>query len=141
MFNRYLRKKEGREQTLRCSQGPEEICLSLEHQNPQKTSEKMVFFYRVTVSLHILQTANQDTEGSQDRLTVFYSSTQISKFRLVFEVMTFAQYFFFVPEHIYQCKSRLIFFIAFGVFYKFDLRIMFSTCFYHRYNFVRNGTP
>ena len=49
------------------SQGPEEMCLSLEHQNPSKTSEKMGYFDRVTVSLHILQTANQETEGSQDR--------------------------------------------------------------------------
>ena len=45
-------------------QGPEEMCLSLEHQNPSKTSD------RVIVSLHILYTANQETEGSQDRLTV-----------------------------------------------------------------------
>ena len=52
-------------------QGPEEMCLLLEHQNRSKTSEKMgYFFYRVTVSLHILYTANQETEGSQDRLTV-----------------------------------------------------------------------
>ena len=51
-------------------QGPEEMCLSLEHQSPSKTSEKMGYFDRVTVSLHILQTANQETEGSQDRLTV-----------------------------------------------------------------------
>ena len=36
------------------AQGPEEICLSLEHQNPSKTSEKMGYFDRVTVSLHIL---------------------------------------------------------------------------------------
>ena len=36
------------------TQGPEEICLSLEHQNPSKTSEKMGYFDRVTVSLHIL---------------------------------------------------------------------------------------
>ena len=36
-------------------QGPEEKCLSLEHQNPSKTSEKMGYFDRVTVSLHILQ--------------------------------------------------------------------------------------
>ena len=43
-------------------QGPEEKCLSLEHQNPSKTSEKMGYFDRVTVSLHILQTANQETE-------------------------------------------------------------------------------
>ena len=55
------------------SQGPEEMCLSLEHQNPSKTSEKMFFFffYRVTASLHILYTANQETECSQNRLTVF----------------------------------------------------------------------
>ena len=45
-------------------QGPEEMCLSLEHQNPSKTSEKMGYFDRVTVSLHILLTATQETEGS-----------------------------------------------------------------------------
>ena len=54
-----------------CAQGPEEMCLSLEHQNPSKTSQKMGYFDRVTVSLHIPYTANQDTDGSQDRLTVF----------------------------------------------------------------------
>ena len=46
------------------------MCLSLEHQNLSKTSENMADFDRVTVSLHILCTANQETEGSQDRLTV-----------------------------------------------------------------------
>ena len=44
------------------------MCLSLEHQNPSKTSKKIGYFDRVTVSLHILLTANQETEGSQDRL-------------------------------------------------------------------------
>ena len=44
------------------------FCL-LEHQNPSKTSEKMGYFVRVTVSLHIPYTANQEIEGSQDRLT------------------------------------------------------------------------
>ena len=29
------------------TQGPEEMCLSLEHQNPSKTSEKMGYFDRV----------------------------------------------------------------------------------------------
>ena len=38
----------------RLAQGPEEMCLSLEHQNPSKTSEKTGYFDRVTVSLHIL---------------------------------------------------------------------------------------
>ena len=63
-----LRNKNTSSDTL--SQGPEEMCLSLEHQNPSKTSEQMGYFDRVTVLLHILQTANQETEGSQDRLTV-----------------------------------------------------------------------
>ena len=53
------------------AQGPEEMCLSLEHQNPSKTSEKMGYFDHVTVSLHILYTANQETEGSQYWLTVY----------------------------------------------------------------------
>ena len=35
------------------AQSPEEMCLSLEHQNPSKTSEKMGYFDCVTVSLHI----------------------------------------------------------------------------------------
>ena len=51
-------------------QGPEEMCLSLEHQNSSKTSEKMGYFDRVTVLLQILYTANQETEGLQYRLTV-----------------------------------------------------------------------
>ena len=56
--------------SLHQAQGPEETCLSLDHQNPSKTSEKMGYCDRVTVSLDILYTANQETEGSQDRLTV-----------------------------------------------------------------------
>ena len=36
------------------AQGKEEMCLSLEDQNPSKTSEKMGYFDRVMVSLHIL---------------------------------------------------------------------------------------
>ena len=34
------------------SQCPDEMCLSLEHQKPVKTSEKIGYFDRVTVSLH-----------------------------------------------------------------------------------------
>ena len=44
--------------------GPQEMCLSLEHQNPSKTSEKIRYFDRVTVSSHILSTANQETQRS-----------------------------------------------------------------------------
>ena len=32
----------------------EEMCLSLEHQNPSKTSKEMGYFDRITISLHIL---------------------------------------------------------------------------------------
>ena len=39
-------------------------------ENPSKTSEKMGYFDPVAVSLHILYTANKETEGSQGRLTV-----------------------------------------------------------------------
>ena len=52
--------------------------FSLEHQNSSKTSEKMGYFDRVTVFSHILYTTNQETEGSQDRLTVFYSALRAS---------------------------------------------------------------
>ena len=38
----------------------------------RKPLKKMGYFDRVTVSLHILCTANQETEGSQDRLTVLF---------------------------------------------------------------------
>ena len=43
---------------------PEEMCLSLEHQNPSKSSEKIRYFDCVTVSLHILSTTNQETQRS-----------------------------------------------------------------------------
>ena len=59
------------------TQGPEEMCLSLEYQNPSKTSEIMGYFDRVTVSLHVLYTANQVSEGSQDR-PFFYSALRAS---------------------------------------------------------------
>ena len=36
------------------TQGLEKMCLSLEHQNLLKTSEKMGYFDRITVLLHIL---------------------------------------------------------------------------------------
>ena len=45
--------------------------MSLEHQNPSKPSEKMGYFDRVTISLNILYKPNQETEGSQDRVTSF----------------------------------------------------------------------
>ena len=61
------------------SQGPEEMCLLLAHQNPSKTSGKLGYFDRVTVSLHILYTANQETEGSQDRLTVLLGTSCLGR--------------------------------------------------------------
>ena len=53
-----FKKRAARYNEFRCKvgglQGPEEMCLSLEHQNPSKTSEKMGYYDRVTVSLHIV---------------------------------------------------------------------------------------
>ena len=61
-----------------------------------------------------------------------YFSTQISKFRLVF---------FFSFVNIYFANLDSYFLLHSMYFTSFDLSIMFSTCFYYRYNFVRNGTP
>ena len=61
-----------------------------------------------------------------------YFSTQNSKFRLVF---------FFSFVNIYFANLDSYFLLHSMYFTSFDLRIMFSTCFYYRYNFVRNGTP
>ena len=61
-----------------------------------------------------------------------YFSTQISKLRLVFFVS-------FV--NIYFANLDSYFLLHSMYFTSFDLSIMFSTCFYYRYNFVRNGTP
>ena len=64
------------------ARGPEEKCLSLEHQNPSKTSEKMGYFDRVSVSLHVLFTANQETRarkiGLQYKYVFFYSALRVS---------------------------------------------------------------
>ena len=48
------------------------MCLSLEHQNPSKTSEKMGYFVRVTVSLVVSFTA-----GSKVRVTFHRSRVQV----------------------------------------------------------------
>ena len=61
-----------------------------------------------------------------------YFSTQISEFRLVF---------FFSFVNIYFANLDSYFLLHSMYFTSFDLRIMFSTCFYYRYSFVRNGTP
>ena len=55
------------------------MCLSLGHQNPSKTSEKMGCFDRVTDSLHVLYTANQETEGSQDRLKKLQTNEKLRR--------------------------------------------------------------
>ena len=68
----------------------------------------------------------------------FFNSSRALFFDSNFKIST--RVFFFVREHIF-CESRLIFLLHSMYFTSFDLRIMFSTCFYYRYNFVRNGTP
>ena len=58
-------------------QGPEEMCLSLEH------------FDRVTVSSHILYTANQETEGSALRASVALRATCRAPARIWLAVIDF----------------------------------------------------
>ena len=48
-------KRRTEETKLQGTQGPEEMCLSLEHQDPSTTSEKMGYFDRVTWSTYPLQ--------------------------------------------------------------------------------------
>ena len=56
------------------------MCLSLEHDiKTSKTSEKMGHFDRVTVSLHMLCTANQETARVWLAVTDFQSGEQQSR--------------------------------------------------------------
>ena len=48
---------------------------------------------------------------------------------------------FFSFVNIYFANLDSCFLLHSMYFTSFDLSIMFSTCFYYRYNFVRNGTP
>ena len=64
--------------------------------------------------------------------TRIFFSTQISKFWLVF---------FFSLVNIYFANLDSCFLLHSMYLTSFDLSIMFSTCFYYRYNFVRNGMP
>ena len=64
--------------------------------------------------------------------TRIFFSTQISKFWLVF---------FFSLVNIYFANLDSCFLLHSMYLTSFDLSIMFSTCFYYWYNFVRNGTP
>ena len=48
---------------------------------------------------------------------------------------------FFSFVNIYFANLDSYFLLHSMYFTSFDLSIMFSTCFYYRYNFVRNGTP
>ena len=63
----------------------------------------------------------------------FFLSTLILKFRLVFFFFSFVNICFANLDSYFSLHSVY--------FTSFDLRIMFSTCFYYRYNFVLNGTP
>ena len=77
---------------------------------------------------------------SLSRLKFFFFSAWLAFFSFDSNFKISTRVFFFIREHMF-CKSRLIIFITFRVFYKFRLsRIMFSTCFYYRYNLVLNGT-
>ena len=68
----------------------------------------------------------------------FFNSTRALFFDSNFKISTF---FFFSFVNISFANLDSYFLLHSMYFTSFDLRIMFSTCFYYRYNFVRNGTP
>ena len=108
---------------------------------PATKSEEKRMFSQVT-RIGEVKTSIDNTTGQRSlfldsnfffstRLALYFS-TQISEFRLVF---------FFSFVNIYFANLDSYFLLHSMYFTSFDLRIMFSTCFYYRYSFVRNGTP
>ena len=81
------------------------------------------------------------------RLTFFFSTGLAYFFRLKFQNFDsclkswhFLSIFFFSFVNIYFANLDSYFLLHLVYFTSSDLCIMFSTCFYHRYNFVPNGT-
>ena len=78
---------------------------------------------------------------SLSRLKYFFFFQLDSHFFLLSLILKFRLVFFFSFVNICFANLDSYFLLHSVYFTSFDLRIMFSTCFYHRYNFVRNGTP
>ena len=76
---------------------------------------------------------------SSDQVLVYDTLLPRLEFFFVFVVMTFLSIFSFVNIYFGNLDSCFLLYSLY--FTSFDLRILFSTCFYHRYNFVRYGTP
>ena len=88
-----------------------------------------------------VKTSIDNTTGQRslflDSSIFFFNSTRIffdSNFKISTRV-------FFSFVNIYFANLDSYFLLHSIYFTSFDLSIMFSTCFYYRYNFVRNGTP
>ena len=79
---------------------------------------------------------------SLSRLKYFFFSTRLAFFSFDsnFKIST-RVFFFFSFVNICFANLDSYFLLDSVYFTSFDLRIMFLTCFYHRYNFVHNGTP
>ena len=73
---------------------------------------------------------------SLSRLDFFFQLDWRFIFRLKFQ--NFDSCFFFSFVNIYFANLDSYFLLYSMYFTSFDLSIMFSTCFYYRYNFVRN---
>ena len=70
--------------------------------------------------------------------STFFSNRLAYCFDSNFKILTRV---FFLFVNIYFANLDSCFLLHSMYFTSFDLSIMFSTCFYYRYNFVRNGTP
>ena len=89
-----------------------------------------------------VKTSIDNTTGQHslflDSSIFFFNSTRIFFFDSNFKISTRV---FFLFVNIYFANVNSYFLLYSMYFTSFDLSIMFSTCFYYRYNFVRNGTP
>ena len=107
---------------------------------PATKSEEKRMFSQVT-RIGEVKTSIDNTTGQRslflDSSIFFFNSTRIffdSNFKISTRV-------FFSFVNIYFANLDSYFLLHSMYFTSFDLRIMFSTCFYYRYSFVRNGTP
>ena len=104
-----------------------------------KSEEKRMFSQATRIGE--VKTSIDNTTGQRSLFldsSIFFFQLDSHFFRLKFQ--NFDSCFFFrswtyilrISTHIFYCSRCIL---------QFDLRIMFSTCFYYRHNFVRNGTP
>ena len=90
-----------------------------------------------------MKTSIDNTTGQRSLFldsSIFFSTRlKFFFFDSDFKILTHVFFFSFVNIYFVNLDS---YFLLYSMYFtSFDLSIMFSICFYYRYNFVRNGTP